>query len=429
MHSFKHLELPRKTNKKKEEYKYFVGSTEKDPLSYKAGEMMVFRFRAKHMDAYLPIPFVHYSLLTEDGKSEEGYKACAEDGWFYIEASISKNGFVYLKAQACDENKQTIAGIEEYNASAGADVKKILCSVKTPEDYAEFWRTMREEVESAEPQVLFSKRIEDESHPDFEIYDMRIRAPRSEYASMIVAYPKNAEKGSLKLAMLFQGYGVNPATPWPMDGYLTVHVSAHSMPNGESPEFYQALRDGALKGYGYNAEENKKGETTYFVKMILRDLAALHFFKDHELLNKKDYIFVGSSQGGMQAINVAANFEKATAVIANVPGFSDVLGETLAGRRKNGMPKGDGVVYYDTAIAAQFIKCPVYIIAGLGDTICAPCTQMALFNAIPSQKYIEFYQNKTHSFTIPWDNCVYTLGDESLADQYKEFTQMYYDWN
>jgi hypothetical protein len=106
MHSFKHLELPRKTNKKKEEYKYFVGSTEKDALSYKAGEVMVFKFRAKHMDSYLPIPFVHYSLLTEDGKSEEGYKACAEDGWFYIEASISKDGFVYLKAQACDENKQ-----------------------------------------------------------------------------------------------------------------------------------------------------------------------------------------------------------------------------------------------------------------------------------------------------------------------------------
>ena len=288
---------------------------------------------------------------------------------------------------------------------------------------------MREEVESAEPQVLFSKRIEDESHPDFEIYDMRIRAPRSEYASLIVAYPKNAEKGSLKLAMLFQGYGVNPATPWPMDGYLTVHVSAHSMPNGESPEFYQALRAGALKGYGYNAEENKKGETTYFVKMILRDLAALHFFKDHELLNKKDYVFVGSSQGGMQAINVAANFEKATAVIANVPGFSDVLGETLAGRRTNGMPKGDGVAYYDAAVAAQFIKCPVYIISGLGDTICPPCTQMALFNAIPSQKYIEFYQNKTHSFTIPWDNHMYVLGDASLADRYSDLAAMYYDWN
>ena len=429
MNIYRQLEHQRKTNKKKEEYKYFVGTTLKNPLTYEIGEKIVFRIRAKYMDDYLDVPYIQYSLISDDGQKEEGHIAKGEDGWFYIETSISKNGFVYLKAQACDASKQIIAGIEEYNASAGADVDKILCSMKTPEDYAEFWRTMREEVESTEPQILFSEKIEDATHPDFEIFDMRIQAPRSEYTSLIVAYPKNAEKGSLKLAMLFQGYGVNPATPWPMDGYLTVHVSAHSMPNGESPEFYQALRAGALKGYGYNAEENKRGETTYFVKMILRDLAALHFFKDHELLNKKDYIFVGSSQGGMQAINVAANFEKATAVIANVPGFSDVLGETLAGRRKNGMPKGDGVAYYDAAVAAQFIKCPVYIISGLGDTICPPCTQMALFNAIPSQKYIEFYQNKTHSFTIPWDNHMYVLGDASLADRYSDLTAMYYDWN
>ena len=107
MSSFKHLELPRKTNKKKEEYKYFVGSTEKNALSYKAGEAIVFKFRAKHMDSYLPVPFVHYSILTEDGKSEDGCKACAEDGWFYIETSISKNGFVYLKAQACNEELGT----------------------------------------------------------------------------------------------------------------------------------------------------------------------------------------------------------------------------------------------------------------------------------------------------------------------------------
>ena len=218
MRFYKHLELPRKTNKKKEEYKYFVGTTLKNPLTYAPKETMVFRFRAKYMDDYLDIPYVRYTLFTEDGKSEEGFRKCAEDGWFYIETSIDRDGFVYLKAQACDASKQIIAGIEEYNASAGADVDKILCSMKTPEDYAEFWRTMREEVESTEPKVLFSEKIEDATHPDFEIFDMRIQAPGSEYASFVAAYPKNAKKGSLKLAMLFQGYGVNPATARPMDG-------------------------------------------------------------------------------------------------------------------------------------------------------------------------------------------------------------------
>ena len=429
MNEYRSLELPRKSNKKKEDYKYFVGSTEKDPLSYKAGETMVFKIRAKYMDDFLSVPYIWYSLETEDGQKEEGHKVAAADGWFYIEASISKNGFVYLKAKACDENKQILTDIEEYNGSAGANVSEILRATKTPIDYAAFWSANRKKVATTEPQVLFCERIEDASHPDFEIYDMRIKAAESEYASFILSYPKGAKKGSLKLAMLFQGYGVNPATPWPMDGYLTAHVCAHSMPNGESEEFYQSLRDGALKRYGFNDEENKSGETTYFVKMILRDLQVLHFLENHELLNGKDYIFVGSSQGGMQACNLAAQFEKATAVIMNVPGFSDVMGDLLAGRRKNAMPKGDGVAYYDTAVAAQLLKCPAYIIAGLGDPLCNASTEMALFNAIPSQKYIEFYQNKIHSFTIPWDNLRSALGDESLAKRYTELTDMYYNFN
>ena len=147
----------------------------------------------------------------------------------------------------------------------------------------------------------------------------------------------------------------------------------------------------------------------------------------HELLNKKDYHFIGSSQGGMQACNMAAHSGVAAAVIMNVPWLSDIDGHELCGRRANSMPKGFGVTYFDTAVAAQFLKCPAYIISGLGDATCNSSTQMALFNSINSPKYLEFYQNKVHSVTIPWDNCVYALGDSSLADKYREHTSAYYD--
>ena len=33
-----------------------------------------------------------------------------------------------------------------------------------------------------------------------------------------------------------------------------------------------------------------------------------------------------------------------------------------------------------TAVAARFIKCPISIVAGLGDYICPPSGIMALFN-------------------------------------------------
>ena len=429
MNKYRKLEMQAITNMRMEEYKYFVGTTLKNPLEYKIGETMTFRIRVKHKDFYLDIPYIRYTLTSDDGQKFEEYKQPSDDGWFYIDASISKNGFVYVQAQACDENKQPIDGIALFNGSAGADVSDILRATKTPDDYLEFWDMLKGEVDKCEPEVIYCKEIKKDEYPNFEFYDMRIKAPWSDFASVAVAYPRGAEKGSLKLAMTYQGYGVRSANFHPMDGYMTVEVNAHAIPNLRDEAFYAELRDVKMVGYGYDAVENEKPETTYWAKMILRDLAALRFFENHELLNKKDYYFVGSSQGGMQACNMAAHFDKASAVILNVPWLSDIYGNEICGRRENKMPKGFGVTYFDTAVAAQYLRCSAYIISGLGDVTCNASTQMALFNSIRSPKYIEFYQNKVHSFTIPWDKNMYALGDMSLADEYSEHTAQYYSYN
>ena len=429
MNDYRKLELQRKANHKKEEYKYFIGTTEKNPLEYRVGERIVFKIRAKHEDAFLSVPYLRFFLTCDDGQVYDGFAKPAEDGWFYIETTLKKSGFAYLKAKACDEEKRPIGEIDEFNGSACANAEEILRASKIPEDYAAFRESLCKAVEDCETRVLYSQRIESERFPDFETYNMRIAAPGSEYVSVSVSYPKGAQNGSLALAMFFQGYGVCSADPIPRAGYLSVHVNAHCIRNGESHEYYDALREGALKGYGFHAEENKSTSTSYWTKMILRDLQALHFFREHPLLNQRDYFFLGSSQGGMQACNVAALFDRATAVIMNVPGFADIYGDVAEGKRKSSMPKGDGIGYFDTALAAEFLKCPAFIISGLGDSTCFPSTQLALFNAIHTPKYIEFYQNKTHSFTIPWDNCVYTMGDAALAERHMDLRAMYYDWN
>ncbi len=427
MNEYRQLEMQKQVGSRGVEHTYFEGTTLKNPLQYEIGEKIVFKIRVKRNGEHLDIPYISYSLISEDGQNNEGYIHKADDGWFYIEASISKNGFVYVEAKACDENKEPIEGIELYKGSAGADVDNIFCSTKTPDDYHEFWDKLIKEAEATEPEVLFCKKIDNELYPDFEMFDMRIKAPWKDYVSVCVAYPKGAEKNSLQFAMYFQGYGVAEVGPVPLKDYFTVFVCAHAIPNNQPREFYEDLRDNKLKGYGFDAEENKRPGTTYWAKMLLRDIQALLFFKDHELLNKKDYYFIGSSQGGMQACNLASHFDRATAVILNVPWLSDICGHEISGRKENKMPKGDGVAYFDTAVAAQFLKCPAYIISGLGDFTCCGSGQMALFNNIKSPKYIEFYQNKVHSYTIPRDGYMYSLGDVSLADKFDEHTGQYYN--
>jgi len=230
MNKYRLLEMNAKMNHRREEYKYFVGTTLKNPLSYEPFEKMIFKIRAKYMDEYLDIPYIYYTLVSDDGQSEEGYIGKGEDGWFYIEASISKSGFVYIQAKACDENKRLIEGIAAFNGSAGADVNNISRATKKPDDYNEFWSMLKAEVEATEPEVLFCQKIENADNPDFEAYDMRIKTPGSGYVSVAVAYPKGAEKNSLKAFFGFQGYGVNPVKPKFLKDYLTVMVDAHSIP-------------------------------------------------------------------------------------------------------------------------------------------------------------------------------------------------------
>ena len=106
MNKYRKLEMQSRTNKRADEYKYFVGTTLKNALEYEIGEKIIFKIRVKYMDDYLDIPYIRYTLLSDDGQNEEGCIEKAEDGWFYIEASISKSGFVYVQAKACDENKE-----------------------------------------------------------------------------------------------------------------------------------------------------------------------------------------------------------------------------------------------------------------------------------------------------------------------------------
>lgn len=43
-------------------------------------------------------------------------------------------------------------------------------------------------------------------------------------------------------------------------------------------------------------------------------------------------------------------------------------------------------------------QCTVYIEAGLGDYVCPPSGQMAMYNAIKAPKLLRFVQNQTHPY-------------------------------
>ena len=101
---------------------YFVGSTTKNAIGYKAGETITFKLKVKTENVDVPVPYIYYTCEGEDGVKSDGYVSTSEDGYFYFDTSIKRDGFVHVIAKACDENKEAIDSIDIFEGGAGADI-------------------------------------------------------------------------------------------------------------------------------------------------------------------------------------------------------------------------------------------------------------------------------------------------------------------
>ena len=378
---------------------YFVGTTLKSPVSYRCGEKITFKIRLEYDGKPVNIPYVHYFAEGDDGSRNEGYVSAFDDGWFYIDTTLNRDGFVHVIAEACDENKCIIEDADRFEGGAGADVDKIKCETDIPEDYLEFWDKLKQEAFAIPKEIIFEEQFETE--PGFVAYDMRYKTTAGDFLSLTYTYPDNAQPGTLKLLSIYMGYGIADATPVCRDGYLVIRINTHDIYNRQPQQYYDEIGKGKFFRYGLNREENKLPETTYWKKMFIRDMQAFNYFKNHPLVNGTDYEFEGGSQAAFRACNMAAHTKAATMVGLNVPWFCDIFAIQKQKRINIAWrPMEDnGLRYFDTAVAAKYLECPVYIEAGLGDYICPPSGQMAMYNGIKAPKKMVFIQNRTHSYT------------------------------
>lgn len=380
---------------------YFRAETDKDFVKeYAVGDTMTFKLSVKCGGKMLYVPYIKWTSDGDDGAHYEGYATQDENGYFVFQTTLSKPGFVRVKAVACDEQKRQISAIEVFEGGAGADTSSLKIGTPEPSDYLTYWDNLKKAVYATEPKILDMQEVS--GYSGYVVRDYQIQTAFDTFASVRVAYPQGAQKGSLITRFQFMPYGVNSCSLTPQPGYFDVVINAHAVPNGKPSSFYEEFKmKNNLYGYGFNDTENLKPETSYFHKMFARDLQAVRYFKDNEFGNGK-YVFQGMSQGGMQACIMAAHTDGlATQVNLTVPWFCDVGATKTLGRmsgwRPNDMP---GIHYFDTAIAAKYIdkKCMVSIEAGLGDYICPPSGIMAMYNEMTCTKSIQFIQNRTHEY-------------------------------
>ncbi|SDU24469.1 Cephalosporin-C deacetylase [Verrucomicrobium sp. GAS474] len=381
-----------------------IGTTDKEQAFYDPGEKMVFTIRLADgaaPDAKLVAgKKLKWTRTGDDAKTETGEMVSSETEPLVITTSIDKPGFVRIEVAALDEGGKPLVnskGSVRFDGGAGVEPEK-LEGVPEPADFDSFWTAQKARL--AEVPMKVSLTEIPSPDPAFVVYDVKIDCAGGKPVSGYFTKPKDAAPKSLKARAGFMGYGVGSPPIDREKETLVLTINAHGIENGKDAAYYEALKNGELKGYAFKNDENAKPETAYFNGMILRVLRALEFLKSQPEWNGHDLIVSGGSQGGFQSLAGAALDKDVTLCRVGIPWCCDLGGITL-GRLRGWRPDYvAGLGYYDGANMAKRITCPTTIVAGLGDYVCPPSGVCVLYNNLKAaaSRQLEFVQGRTHAF-------------------------------
>ncbi len=391
---------------------YFYSDTDKSALSYEIGEEMNMTVYLSTGTDLASCAQFAWTMKGDDGKTSEGF-APGINGSVSFKTTLDTNGFVMITVKALDASGKEINENVRFSGAMGVHPELVTQTHEEPSDFDAFWEKAIADMNAVSPEIIEMKEVN--AQGGFKAYKMKIACVGNDkwtgetYVSGYLSYPEGASAGSLKMRATFQGYGVSSPSVSCSDGYITFAVCGHSIEVGEDSTYYTDLASGALKGHGWYATDNTDPNEVYFKYMLLRDLQALRFMKQHfgsdgnDLWDGKTITLSGASQGGFQVIALAALDSDVTSVNAGVPWLCDIGGYTDGKKIKSSFQPEycDSIRYFDTANFAKRVKCPVSISAGLGDPLCPPAGVAAMYNSLTCPRTLVFKQGGTHSYTQP----------------------------
>lgn len=377
--------------------KYLKCETDKNPLSYKCGEKIVFKISAMDNTNKIACQYIKWQIAGDDGQNSSGLGSCTATEPLVLETTLKTPGFIRLTATVHNGDKSQIADFDLLEAGAGADVDKIAYCDTLPDDFNEYWDEIEKEVAEFPLKVIEKREIKD-ALQGFKAYDVKIAVPSGKNASGIVTVPD--KQGVFPIVVSFRGYGVSPAIALYKKDTIRAEFNAHGIENNKAPLEVE-FNNKELLNYGFSDSENADKTKTYWRNMMIRNLMAVKYLKSLECWDKKELTAAGGSQGALQATTVAAHDKDVTFLDIAIPWFCN-LKSIEQGFMRGWRPNcAEGLRYFDTVAQATRVKCPVKIVAGLGDYICPPSTVMTLYNTFKGIKSIDFIQAKTHSYNPP----------------------------
>ena len=372
-------------------------TTHRASATYRKRESVFFSIDVRKGDKPLSEGAVNY-IINDEGPNQIRKGTLKLTGKpLKLEESMATAGFLRCVVTHQPKSGRAVRGI---GAAAIAPLE-IGLSLPVPDDFDSFWK--KQKAALAEVPMESTLTPVEDADKSIEIFDAQIDSIGDVPVSGYFGRPKKAAKGSLPIVLWVHGAGVRSssrgnAIKGAREGFLSMDINAHGIPNGKPGKFYSALSAGKLKNYRHEGREDR--DTVYFHGMFLRIVRALDFLTAQPEWNGKVVAVIGHSQGGAQALVAGGLDPRVTFIGSGVPAMCDHSGR--AANRINGWPKivpmgKDGkpdpaileaARYYDAVNFASRFKGEAILSAGFIDTTCPPTTCYAAYNQLKGRKHM-----------------------------------------
>ena len=313
------------------------------------------------------------------------------DGRGTIETKLDEPGMIYVRVTADDTTQRAIT------LGAAVGPTHLRPSAPRPADFDAFWDQKLRDLRDIPMVPVLAPR--ETSAANVDLFAVTLASLGSKVHGYLA---RPSREGRFPALVIFQYAGVyalqpKTVTDRALEGWLAFDVSSHDMEPDQAVGVSQK----------YFSIGNTDRETSYFLKMYLRDSRAIDYIASRPDWDGKTIVVMGTSMGGQQSLVTAGLNPKITAVIVNEPAGADSNGD-LHGRKAGypNWPSDDPAVmqtalYFDTVNFASRIRAPTLVALGFVDTIAPPVGIWIAWNQIPAPKEIVTMIDSDHNNITP----------------------------
>ncbi len=383
---------------------------------YQLGEKANFEVQVLKNGQLIPNVKIRYEIGAEQLPATIKLEKSLKKGKTIIKGDkLDQPGFLRCRVWV-EYNGKTYDGW----GTAGFAPEKIKPTVKSPNDFDEYWDIAKEELSkipidaivTLKPELCTSKI--NVYHVNLQNLKMPLSWRGTSRFYGMLSVPKKPGKYPAILGVPGAGVRAYGRDDRAAKGIVVFKVGIHGIPVDMDDEVYRSLATGSLSGYqNFNLQDKDR---YYYKRVYMGCVRAIDFIYSLPEFDGENLAVNGGSQGGALSIVTAGLDNRIKYLAAFYPALSDMTGYTKG--RAGGWPHMyknydekknpnwvNTTAYYDVVNFARKLTIPGWYTWGFNDNVCPPTSMYAAYNTIKAPKELHKFLETAHwAFPEQWED-------------------------